>query len=168
MIALKVINIKEFMNLFLRTELFDHFLMSEGSISTYMTYLLDGHINREFFDSQEESYSQIEAEEYLPFSMVRNTCFDLIKGKRTPISFKFVFLLSKENQNRTLSSLKSSFSSENISGMYLNLKYKENQVIFTTGISYRMFSLDKSLEHSWDDMMILFLKKHGIACEVLS
>ena len=165
MVALKVVNIKEFMNLFLRTELFDHFLMSEGSICTYMTYVLDGRANREFFSPEDAEYETLK-EEYIPFSMVRPTCFELIKGRRTPISFKFVFLLSGQNQEKTLESLHSSFSGEDISGMYLNLRYQDGQAFITTGISYRMFSMDKSLEQAWDEMIQRFLKGHGIACEI--
>ena len=46
MTALSILNIKEFMHILLRTETFDSFLLSEGSITTYMTVLLDGHSGR--------------------------------------------------------------------------------------------------------------------------
>ena len=49
MIALSILNIKEFMNILLRTEAFDGFLLSEGSITTYMTFVLEGHPNTDFF-----------------------------------------------------------------------------------------------------------------------
>ena len=45
MTALSILNVKEFMNILLRTNTFDGFLLSEGSITTYMTFLLDGHPN---------------------------------------------------------------------------------------------------------------------------
>ena len=89
MIALSILNIKEFMNILLRTEAFDSFLLSEGSITTYMTFLLEGRPNTDFFSPEDEAYHQILSESYIPFSLVRPTCFDLIKGKRTPSSFKF-------------------------------------------------------------------------------
>lgn len=168
MTALKIINVKEFMNILLRTETFDHFLLSEASITTFATLILDGHSCADFFSPEDEGYSLIENETYVPFSLLRSSCFDFIKGKRTPVSFKFVFLLSKENQQKTLASLNSSFSPEDISGMYLNLKYQAGEIICITGISYRNFSMDKSLEHAWDDMIMRFFKNHKILYESLT
>lgn len=168
MIAIKIANTKEFMHMLLRTETFDHFLLSEGTITTYMTFILDGHANQDFFSPEDEGYTLLTPGSYVPFSMIRPSCFDLIKGKRTPSSFRFVFLLSEENQQRTLDSLKSRFTASDISGMYLNLKYQDNQIVCTTGISYRIFSMDKSLEHSWDEMILRFFKNHGILYESLT
>ena len=165
MTSLSILNIKEFMHILLCTDTFDSFLLSEGSITTYMTYLLDGHPNADFFSPEDEPFDIVSQESYIPFSLVRPACFDLIKGKRTPLSFKFIFLLSNENQKRTVTSIGSSFSHEDISGMYLNLKYQNGLLTCTTGVSYRIFSMDKSLEQSWDDMVKSFLKKHQIAFE---
>lgn len=165
MTSLSILNIKEFMHTLLCTETFDSFLLSEGSITTYMTYLLDGHSNADFFSPEDEPFDIVSQEAYIPFSLVRPACFDLIKGKRTPLSFKFVFLLSNENRKRTVTSIGSSFSPEDISGMYLNIKYQTGQLTCTTGISYRIFSMDKSLEQSWDDLVKSFLKKHQIVFE---
>lgn len=167
MIALSILNIKEFMNILLRTEAFDGFLLSEGSITTYMTFVLEGHPNTDFFSPEDESYELLKQEAYVPFSLVRSACFNLIKGKRTPSSFKFVFQLSSENQVRTLSSIGSLFSNEDIQGMYLNLKYQNQQLICTTGISCRVFSMDKSLEHAWDELVKRFFKNHQIPFEPL-
>ncbi|MCI8483902.1 MAG: hypothetical protein HFH41_06145 [Lachnospiraceae bacterium] len=168
MILLSILDIKEFMNTLLRTDTFDSFLLSEGSITTYMTYLLDGHPRKDFFSPEDEPYELVAQEPFIPFSLIRPACFDLIKGKRTPISFRFVFLLSSENQKRTIASIGGSFSSSDVSGMYLNLKYQEQKLICTTGVSYQIFSMDKSLEHAWDDMVKRFFQKHQIAFEVLS
>lgn len=168
MIAIKILNVKEFMNTLLRTDAFDHFLMSEGTITTYMTYILDGTINLQFFDSEEDEYALLSQEDFIPFSFVRPHCFQMIKGKHTPSSFKFILSLSNANKERTLASLSSHFTASDISGMYLNLKYQDNQMMCTTGISYRIFSMDKSVEQGWDDMALRFFKNHGILFEALS
>lgn len=167
MTALSILNVKEFMNILLRSDAFDSFLLSEGSITTYMTFHLDGLCRADFFSPEDEPYEQIVQEKYVPFSLVRPACFDLIKGKRTPSSFQFVFQLSRENQARTLASIASPLSTEDISGMYLNLRYQNQQLTCTTGISCQIFSLDKSLEHSWDTLVKRFLKAHQIAFEEL-
>lgn len=167
MTALSILNIKEFMNILLRTDAFDSFLLTEGSITTYMTFRLDGRSNADFFSPEDEPYAQASREAYIPFSLARPACFNLIKGRRAPSSFHFVFQLSSENQSRTLSSLDSSFSPEDISAMYVNLKYQNRQLVCTTGISRRIFSMDKSLEFAWDELVKRFLKAHNIPFESL-
>lgn len=167
MTALSILNVKEFMNILLCSNTFDNFLLSEGSITTYMTFILDGHCITDFFSPEDEPYARISQENYVPYSFVRPACFDLIKGKRTPSSFQFVFQLSAENQTHTLASIGSSFSTEDVSGMYLNLKYRNGQLTCTTGVSCRVFSADKSLEHAWDELVKRFLKSHQIPFEEL-
>ena len=167
MTALSILNVKEFMNVLLRSGVFDSFLLSEGSITTYMTFHLDGRSKADFFSPEDEAYALVSQESYVPFSLVRPACFDLIKGKRAPSSFQFVFQLSSDNQARTLASIGSSFSTGDISGMYLNLKYHNMQLTCTTGVSCRVFSMDKSLEQSWDELVKRFLKSHQLAFEEL-
>ncbi|MEY8516270.1 DUF5721 family protein [Lachnospiraceae bacterium 29-84] len=166
MIALSILNIKEFMNALLCTSTFDSFLLVEGSITTFMTFQLDGHSNAGFFSPEDDAFPAVQ-EGYVPFSLVRPACYSLIKGKRTPASFHFVFLLSSQNKTRTVESIHAGLSPEDVAGMYLNLKYQNQQLLCTTGISCRVFTMDKSLEHGWDDMVKLFLKKHQIAFEPL-
>ncbi len=167
MTALSILNIKDFMNILLRSDAFDNFLLSEGSITTYMAFFLDGRPKAGFFNTEDEEYARLSQESYVPFSLVRPACFDLMKGHRPPSSFHFIFQLSKENQARTLASIGSSFSAEDVSGMYMNLKYQNQQLTCTTGVSCRVFSLDKSLEHAWDDLVKRFLKAHRIPFEEL-
>ncbi len=168
MVAFSILDIKEFMHILLRTDTFDSFLLTEGSITTYMTWLLDGHSHAGFFSPEDGPYALASQEAYVPFALVRPACFDLIKGKRAPSSFKFVFMLSSENQRRTIASIQSSFAPEDVTGMYLNLKYQNQQLLCTTGVSCRTFSMDKSLEQGWDELVRRFFKKHQIACEMLS
>ena len=54
MIALQLIDIKDFMHKLLCTDLFDRFLMPEASISTYADFTIDGHLNLGFFDSEDQ------------------------------------------------------------------------------------------------------------------
>ena len=167
MTALSILNVKEFMNILLRSDVFDSFLLSEASVTTYMSFHLDGRCRTDFFSPEDEAYAKISQEGYVPFSLVRPTCFDLIKGRRTPSSFQFVFQLSRENQARTLASIGSSLSTEDISGMYLNLRYQNQQLTCTTRVSCHVFSLDKTLEQSWDELVKRFLKAHQIPFEEL-
>jgi len=128
---------------------------------------LRGELNRDFYSSEELDELGLSGLSFLPFGQVRTQCFDLIKGKRTPSYFKFVFLLSPVNLSRTLTQTHSSFTPEDITGMFINLRFQHGRLLLTTGISYRIFSADKSLEQEWDALIRRFLKNHEISFEEL-
>ena len=165
MIALELTDIKDFMNKLLKAEVFDHFLLQEAVITGAATYTINGQITKGFFDEEELIEQHLEGLRFLPFSMLRKTCFDIIKGKKTPSSFRFVFLLSPENQKKTITSIGSSFKDEDVTGMYINLRYQNQLLSLTTGISYNVFSIDKTLENQWDKMVMKFLSQNEIAYE---
>lgn len=167
MIALKLTDIKDFMNKLLRSETFDHFLLQEAVIHSGASYVIDGHLNKEFYNQEELEELGIETFRFLPFSMLRSNCFDLIKGKKTPTSFKFVFLLSPDNLSRTLASTGTAFTANDITGIFLNLKYQNQLLTLTTGISYTIFTPDKTLELQWDHLVQKFLKQNEISYEEL-
>lgn len=167
MIALNLLEIKDFMNKLLCTETFDNFLLREATIGSGCIWTVDGSINREFFTAEELEEQDMTEFSYMPFGKLRTQCFNLIKGKRTPSYFKFVFLLSPANLTRTLAQLHSTFSPNDITGMFINLKFQQGKLLLTTGISYRIFSVDKSLEQEWDSLVKRFLKNHEILFEEL-
>ena len=165
MIALELTDIKDFMNKLLRSEVFDHFLLQEATITSSATYTINGQITKGFFSEDEIEELHLEGCRFLPFSMLRTNCFDLIKGKKTPSAFRFVFLLSPKNMEKTIASVGSSYNPADVTGMYINLKYQNQLLSLTTGIAYNIFSTDKTLESEWDKLVMKFLKQHEIEFE---
>jgi len=165
MIALELTDVKDFMNKLLRSATFDHFLLQEAVITSGATYTINGQITKGFYSEEELKELQLEGCRFLPFSMLKTNCFDLIKGKKTPSAFRFVFLLSPENMQKTLNAVGSSYKPSDVTGMYINLKYQNQLLSLPTGIAYNIFSTDKSLENEWDKMVVKFLKQHEIAYE---
>ena len=165
MIALELTNIGDFMNKLLRTDAFDHFLLQEASSCAGVTYIIDGHITEGYYTAEELESQNLQGLKILPFSHLRSKCFDLIKGKKTPTSFKFIFLLSPDNLANTLRSLESSFTPEDITGIYIHIKYQNQLLTLTSGISYAVFSTDRSLESDWDRLVTRFLSQKEIAWE---
>lgn len=165
MIALELTDVKDFMNKLLKSEVFDHFLMQEAVITGAASYTINGQITKGFYSDEELEELQLKGCRFLPFSMLRGNCFDLIKGKKTPSSFRFVFLLSPSNTEKTIASVGSSFTASDVTGMYINLKYQNQLLSLTTGIAYNIFSTDKTLENEWDKLVIRFLKQNEIAFE---
>lgn len=163
MLALQITEIKTFMTRLLRTDVFDHFLLQEAVITKDASFRIDGHLNKDFYTTEELEESGLAGCSALPFSMLRERCFDLIKGTRSPCAFKFVFLLSPSNLEKTLISCHSPFSPSDIRGLYFNLNYQDGRLLLTTGVSYTSFSPDKSLEHEWDRLMKRFLVQKEIS-----
>ena len=165
MIALELTDIKDFINKLLRAEVFDHFLLQEAMITSSATYNINGQITKGFFSEEEMEELQLSGCRFLPFSMLKTNCFDLIKGKKTPSAFRFVFLLSPKNMEKTISAVGSSYTPSDVTGMYINVKYQNQLLSLTTGIAYNTFSTDKTLELEWDKMVMKFLKQHEIEFE---
>lgn len=156
MIALKLTSPKNFMSHLLLSETFDHFLLIEGEITTFNTFHIDGYIRKDFFEEKEG------LPEYSSWKQVRDFCWSLIKGKRTPLGFKFVFSLSAENIARLIESEHLDFKPNDVQGLYLNVCFDESRLTCVTGSSLKTFSMDKSLDKSWDTMVQRFFTKKGI------
>lgn len=164
MILLEIQNVKECMSKLLLSETFDPFEFIEGEITSFATFRFDGYLKKDFFDSDE--LETIGNREHALWKDVREFCFSLIKGKKTPLGFKFVFGLSRANIEKLLSRQNLSFTSSDVDGLYINLKYDGSHLQCVTGTSMRTFTLDKSLEQAWDTMVQRFFMQKEIAFEV--
>lgn len=166
MLALTITDIKDFMNKLLIGDVFDGFSFIEGSIVTFNTFHMDGRLQPEFFDTDEQNALSERGQEYSCWRDLKAYCFSLIRGKKTPLCFKFVFRLSAKKadallQNNGCSDLRP----EDLSGFYLNLQYKNKSLLCTTGVSFRSFVLDKRPEQLWDSTVSAFFRSHGILFE---
>ena len=164
MVALQIQDIKNFMSRLLLSQTFDNFLLVEGSITTYNTFRIEGRICKDFFTEEEIEERGLKSREFSLWKEVKPFCLELIKGKKTPLGFKFTFQLSKENTAKLLvSSGITSIQPENISGLLLNVRYDNRSLNVITATNLNLFTLDKSLEHAWDDMVKRFLKQQEIS-----
>lgn len=152
--------------LFLQS-VFDSFYFIEGNITTFNHYQIDGRLKKEFFKQGLDSDGQIPEREYALWKEQREFCFSLIKGKRTPLNFKFVFSLSTPNMMRLVAQEGLSYSEKDVQGLYLNFKYDGTLLTCTTGTSMNLFTLDKSLEQAWDKMAQRIFAKQEIPFEIL-
>lgn len=162
MIALALPQVKECMAKLLLSETFDPFYFIEGEIVTFNTFTLDGYLKKDFFE-QEEAPER----EYALWKDVREFCFSLIKGKRTPLSFKFVLGLSDSNIEKLLLQQGLDFKPQDVRGLYINLKYDGQKLQCVTGTAMNLFTMDKSLEQAWDMMVQKFFAQKEIKYEVL-
>ena len=135
---------------------FDEFLLIEGTITTFNEFHIDGYLHPDFFEENPER-------KYSLWREVREYCFSIIKGKRTPLNFKFIFSLSPTSIRKFLLTQDLDFQPENVQGLYLNLLFDGTSLTCITGTSLTLFTLDKSLEHAWDKWVRNFFETHQIA-----
>lgn len=137
---------------------FDSFSFIEGEITTFNTFTLNGLLHKEFFEEAPEK-------EYSDWTDLREHCFSIIKGRRTPLNFKLIFSLSKEQIARFLPEYDLDYQPESIQGLYLNFRYDGTRLTCTTGTSLHIFTLDKAPEQAWDRYVQKFFSEHTIPWE---
>lgn len=151
---------KQFMNQLLTGTVFDHFLLCEASIMTGSTYIIDGHINKDFYDTGDEHLETNQIYQY--WSECRPIAFQMVKGSRTPLAMKIVLMLGGEQTEDFLQKYNIPLLPEQIAGLYLNIRYEHNVLTLSSGTALTIFSLDKTVEHMWDEMLSQFLREQGI------
>ena len=162
MIALSLTEIKECMAKLLLSETFDSFLFIEGEVTTFNTFHIDGYLHKEFFLENELLDC-----EYTLWKDIREHFFSLIKGKRTPLNFKFVLGLSGSNIQKLIQQQGLDFELEDIRGLYINLKFDGQKLQCVTGTAMTLFTMDKTLEQAWDAMVQKFFTQKEIPFELL-
>lgn len=163
MILLEIEHVKECMSKLLLSDIFDPFYFIEGEIVTFNTFKIDGYLKKNFFTSEEQE--EMGSREYSLWKDIREFCFSLIKGKKTPLSFHLVFGLSRANIEKLLLKQDLTFTPSDVNGLYMNLKYDGSHLQCVTGTSLHTFTLDKSLEQAWDNMVEKFFQMQGIETE---
>ena len=162
MILLSISEVKEFMSKLLLSDTFDSFLFIEGEIVTFNTFSIFFYLQKDFFDKD-----MIPERNYSLWKELREYCFSLIRGKRTPLRFKFVFGLSEPNIEKLLRQQGLSFTPQDVQGLYLNISYDGHSLRCVTGTSMNLFTLDKSLEEAWDKMVQKFFVQKEISFELM-
>lgn len=163
MIALQIEDLKQFTKKLFLQETFDNFLVKEVNIVTYNSFTIDGHIRHGFYSAEELEENRIE--ELSAWRALRPFCFSIIKGNKLPLSFSIVLLLAPANVEKVLKQNGLSLNAADVNGLYINIRYENGRLNCITGTSLNLFTLDKTLDQIWDQMVKLFLKQNEIPCQ---
>ncbi len=163
MTAYTITERKHFMSRLLATDCFDSFLLREAVITTYNTFTINGRLEPDFFTAEEWEDASIRPYELSCWSDIRPVCFSLIKGKKTPVSMKFVLHLKPEQAKRLIARSEGSIPEHYIQAFVVTIRYDEGRMTCTTGISFLDFLPDKTPEHLWDEAFGRFLIQKQIA-----
>ena len=166
--AFRIKELNHFISRLLKSDAFDCFLLSEGTVVTYNIFVIDGHMVKEFFAGDVADGGEMPPYDFSCWADMRPLCFDLIKGKRTPVSFKFVLHLKPELVAEILKKEGSSVSPSDIKALVLNIKYDGSELTCITATAFHSFLPDKAPDRLWDQFIQSFLDAKGISFEELS
>ena len=161
----QISNLKDFMKKLLLSDDFDGFLLEEGTIVTANAFQIDGHIRKNFYTKEEQEDPSLCPYDFSLWKEIRPLCFQLIKGKRTPLSFQFVLLLLPRHMEQILE--KGGFQDNGSLVKYfaLTIRFDGTNAILATGLSTNTFLMDRTPEQLWDDAFRKFMDKRGISWE---
>lgn len=164
---MKAFEIKEqkaFMSALLVQDVFDRFAVSEVTLLSACRYEIDGHRNSMFYTEEEKM--ALSESEYMLWGELKPWIYQIIKGSKTPSSFRIVFRLTAENTANVVASVGDGTRPEEVGGLFLNLQYEHEQLMVISGVAMKTFTLTKTVEQAWDGYAERFLKKHGIVYEL--
>ena len=165
MTSCRITKIKDFMGKLLTTDCFDSFLLEQATITTYNTFTIDGRLEKAFYTSEEWEDTSVRPYAFSCWTDIRPVCFSLIKGKKTPVHMKFILQLKPEKMQALLTQNELHVPDGFLNAFVITIRYGENGMTCTTGVSYSDFWADKSPERLWDKAFLQFLDKAGIAVE---
>lgn len=137
----------EYLKELFEKEKYDSFYLYEVRVKTKLDYYVNGRLNREYFDTEE----QADLPEYVEWKDIKQIVYSYIKGKRLPIGFKIILMFNRENISRLLEMNNLPVKTEDVSALFMNVVYEHEALSVTTGTSLKIFTMDKTLEHVWDD-----------------
>ena len=176
--AFRIEDLRTFMSALLTGSAFHHFEVVEASLTTFVTFHIDGLRQRGYFDedpSSEDPSSEEKTEKtadaasprYITWETLQPHMYELIRGKRTPLLMRLVLRLSDANTAKVLESSHLSYRIADIAGLYLNIRFEKGTASCITGTSLNIFTADKNLEHTWDELIAKLLRKEQIAFTVM-
>ncbi len=160
--TIEILDIKPFMQLLLRTDAFDSFSLVQAELHTDIPVSLDGHLLPGFYTKDELAAFPGDHNGLLPWQLSKDRIFSLIKGNRTPSLMKLVLKSDSSLTQNLLSEAGATLRQEDIDGLYLNILFQDNRLFVTCGISYRIFTMDKTLEQEFTAYTLQLLKQSRI------
>ena len=167
MLALTINTTKTFLHKLLIGDAFHVFSLVEASITTFNQFHIDGKLHMDFFDTDTEQQLSADKIIYSSWGDVKAYCYSIIRGKLPPLQFKFIMRLSPSQINILPANNIFSFSDSELSDLFLNIQFKNNELLCTTGIFSQVFTLDKTSETTWDNAVLDFFRYHQIDFTIL-
>lgn len=151
---------KECMAKLLKDTIFDEFLCTSFEMVALYKVNIDGQLRPEYLSSDEKEI--IGQRKYIKWADLKVNVFEMIKGHKTPTSLKIVFGLKDGAKDALLNKINFT-ETKAINNFTFSFFFENKRIKIITGTNYATFTLDKQAEQYFDDNMLKFFKKHGIA-----
>lgn len=159
--AYRAEDLRSFTQALFTRDSFDPFLVLEAEFRTYCLFSVRGNTERGWYTDEELETEQVE--DYTSWKKLRPVCFSLIRGRKTPISFRITFRLPPAEEEELLQESSGGVRSEELGGFFLNVKYEDGKLLCFSASSINRFPPDRVLEEAWDRRAEQFFREHGLA-----
>lgn len=163
MISFHITEVKPLMAKLLTNSTFDYFILKEMEIQTFTNFHVSGQFNEAFFTAEE--LEERGDKHFLLWSEIRGIALSIIKGNKTPNSFKIIFQLPPKETDELILKLAGKLKAEDVGGLYINIRFEKGELHIITGTAIKTFTMDRTLEQEWDAGVKDILKRQGIAFE---
>ncbi|MDO5475523.1 MAG: DUF5721 family protein [Eubacteriales bacterium] len=167
MIALEITSLGSFMSRLFSGNTFDSFLLAEGTLQMGVSWQVEGKLNRAFYEKEVWEDPSQRPYDYSPWSDIRPSLRDLVRGKQAPVSFQFVLRLKPEYVSAMLEKEGDPELQKCVDSFVLTIRYREGRATLLTGISMNAFTMNKNADILWDKAVRQFLQAKEIAFEPL-
>ena len=150
MIYFKVKNVKSFMSILFGSKVFDKILVSECEIHTITQITISGQRSKKWCKDMElDANTFIGDVSYCRWEEIKEIVYGMIKGKKAPSYMKIIFATKIDSDKPSDNAV-------------FTVKYEEDSVNVITGYQSFEFSIDRTMEKRWDNMVREVLEKAEI------
>jgi hypothetical protein len=145
----------KFVKALLSEDFFAKTLLYYAEIKGACRIEIDGRLNKDFYDSDDEGLTTAGGKElgYIRWGNIRNQFFEAIRGSRLPLRFSVSLVMDQDFIYDFVASSGISVRPDEVESLNINIMYDRERLTITTGNSYKIFTLDKSLDTIWDSFV---------------
>ena len=134
----EITDIKAYLNELFAGERFESFYLYELRCRSDVDYYVSG------------KKSSPEEAEYAEWGALRKKLLAVIGTEELPKTMKLVLMFNRDNITRLIEMNNIPLSPESVGGLFININLDQNGMSVTAGTSIKEFTMDKTLEHTWD------------------
>ena len=133
---------KAYLNELFAGDRFESFYLYELRCRSDMDYYVSGKLA--------ETEEAADTSGYAVWGEVRKKLLTVIGTEDIPKTMKLVLMFNRDNILRLIEMNNIPLSPESVGGLFINISLDQNGMTATTGTSIKEFTMDKTLEHTWD------------------
>jgi hypothetical protein len=148
--------LKNIMRQLLVGDAFDGFFVRGVEICALTKFEMSGILDKGF---AAEEGKEPPSRNFCLWSELKPYAYGLVKGSKKPRAMRIVLSLPDEQAKGM---------HENAAALFLNMSFDADKLTLTTVTSQKIFTMDKSMDHAWEEYVSNFFKSLGCAVSTLS